>query len=56
MEYKHNKGQQRTRQTVTFFAKTRKKSASLTHRCGRRYERATLITSKLRNELWQKLR
>ncbi len=32
-----NKQQQRTRQTVTFCAKSRTKSASLTHRCAGRY-------------------
>jgi len=33
-----NKQQQRTRQTVTCFAKDRKTSASLTHRCAGRYK------------------
>jgi len=31
-----NKQQQRTRQTVTFCAKSRTKTASLTHRCAGR--------------------
>jgi hypothetical protein len=33
----YNKVQQRTRQTVTFCAKGRTKTASSTHRCARRY-------------------
>ena len=38
----HNKGKQRTRQTVTFCAKGRTKTASLTRPCARRYAQGKL--------------